>query len=80
MLRVFRDSDGEWWLDRHGLAVSPARWQNGPDRAANLDELEGEIADRLAKLLFVEPGGALPNVGKRVDSDTFWLYSEEQQK
>jgi hypothetical protein len=80
MLRVFRDTDGEWWLDRHGLDVTPKHWRDGPDRAKHIDELEDEVADRLAKLLFVEPGQGLPSVGKRVDSDTFWLYGEDKPK
>jgi len=73
MLRVFRDSDGEWWLERKGLGVSPAHWRDGNERACDLSEIEPEIADRLAKLLFFEPGGSLPDVGTRVDTDTFWV-------
>jgi len=44
MLRVFRDTDGEWWLDRHGLDVTPKHWRDGPDRAKHIDELEDEVA------------------------------------
>jgi len=77
MLRVFRDAEGEWWLDRHGTGVYPPKWRNGPDRAKHIDELESDVAERLSKLLFAHPGQTLPNIGRRVDSDTFWLYSEE---
>jgi len=78
MLRVFRDSDREWWLERQGLGVVPIRWRKGKERARELNELEPEVADRLAKLLFAEPGTHLPNVGTRVDTDTFWVISEDK--
>jgi len=77
MLRVYRDNDGEWWIDRRGLGIYPTRWSKGPERAESLDDLEPEISERLSALLFVEPGKQLPDVGRRIDEKTFWLFYED---
>lgn len=67
MIRVFRDKDGEWWVDRSG---------RGHDRVSNLDEFEDDIANRLAILLHIAPGDHVEGVGRRVSKDTFWLFKE----
>jgi len=77
MLRAHRDNDGEWWLDRMGVGVYPPRWADGKCRTHDLNELEPEIADRLAKLLFLDPGQSLPEVGRRIDEKTFWIFYDE---
>jgi len=77
MLRVHRDNDGEWWLERHGLGVHPQHWRDGLERVKSLDELEPEVSDRLSALLFADPGTALPNIGRRIDEKTFWLFYED---
>jgi len=77
MIRAYRDSDGEWWLDRRGAGVHPPSWRNGKERVGSLDELETEIADRIAKLLFANPGDTVGGVGRRIDTDTFWVYKED---
>jgi len=75
MLRVFRDEDGEWWADRSGVGVS-YRWDSGAERVSSIDEFDNEVADRLAVLLHVEPGGHIEGVGRRISKDTFWLFHE----
>lgn len=78
MLRVFRDSDGEWWAE-HALIGALDVYEpltSEAQRVSSIDEFDDEVADRLAVLLHVEPGDHIKGVGRRLSSDTFWLFSE----
>ncbi len=75
MLRVFREPDGTWLSDRHGIGVTP-RWRDGPVCADSLEEFEDEVANRLAILLLIDSGVSVYNVGRRISDNIFWLYYE----
>jgi len=82
MLRVFRDTDGEWWAESVGpLGSLDAEALTTPlsgdaERVSSIDEFDNEVADRLAVLLHVEPGKHIEGVGRRISPHTFWLFNE----
>ena len=79
MLRVFREPDGTWSSDRHGMGVTP-RWRHGHVCADSIEEFEDEVANRLAILLLVDCGVSAYNVGRRITDDVFWLFYEVDEE
>lgn len=73
MLRVHRDKDGEWWLDNTGFYTDP-KWKSAPSRVSNLAQLPDELAIKLTTLSLSPVGETVPDVGKRISQDTFWVY------
>ena len=76
MLRVYRDPQGCYWLTRE--QAHPEWLKSGPPGPTDLDSLEPEVSDRIAKLLHADEGATIDDVGRRISNEIFWLYFEEE--
>lgn len=77
MLRVYRERDlvagaTDRWvaIPTRGGRVHP------PHEYATVDDMPEPLRTNLALLLVADNGASLPDIGRRIDNDVFWVYGE----
>jgi len=73
LLSIYRDSDGEWWLNVDRLHV-PDKWKNCPARVHSLSDLPDDLQAKLTAVCQMEVGQVLEGVGKRIGEQAYYVF------